>query len=283
MTSKTEKWFITGASGGLGLALTRRVLEAGNTVVAAVRHPATLSALQQQFAMQLIIETLDITDFASLPELAKKHADSDIIVNNAGGAIIGAMEEFSEAEIEHQFALNLLSPVHITRAFLPALRGKKQGRLIYITSMGGRITFPGGAFYHAAKFGLEGFAETVAQEVAEFNIKVQIIEPGSIKTNFQANVRWTDETEAYKNGTVGQLRRWVARHGEESNSGDPTKMADAIYTLSQKAEPELRTVLGADAFRILKGSYEKSLQSLELQKDISVSVAIEGKTGFIPE
>lgn len=283
MTSKTEKWFITGASGGLGLALTRRVLEAGHTVVAAVRNPAALAELSQQFFSQLIVEKLDVTDFASLPEIAKKHADSDIIVNNAGGAIIGAMEEFSEQEIEHQFALNLLSPVHITRAFLPALRAKKQGRLIYVSSMGGRVAFPGGAFYHAAKYGLEGFAETVAQEVAEFNIKVQIIEPGSIKTNFQANVRWTEETAAYKDGTVGQLRRWIAEHGEESNSGDPVKMANAIYTLSQQPEPELRTVLGADAFQILKGSYQKSLQSLESQQEISVSVAIEGKTGFIPE
>jgi len=282
MTSKNEKWFITGASGGLGLALTRRVLEAGNTVVAAVRSPAALAELQQQFGSQLIVEKLDVTDYASLPEIAKKHADSDIIVNNAGGAIIGAMEEFTEQEIEHQFALNLLSPVHITRAFLPALRAKKQGRLIYITSMGGRVAFPGGAFYHSAKYGLEGFAETVAQEVAEFNIKVQIIEPGSIKTNFQANARWTTETETYKNSTVGQIRRWIIENGDENNSGDPIKMADAIYTLSQKEQPEVRTVLGADAFQILQGSYTKSLHSLESQKEISVSVAIEGKTGFIP-
>jgi len=283
MTSKTEKWFITGASGGLGLALTRRVLEAGNTVVAAVRNPAALAELQQQFASQLLIEKLDVTDYASLPAIAEKHHDSDVIVNNAGGAIIGAMEEFSDEQIDSQFALNLLSPIHITRAFLPALRKNKQGRLIYITSMGGRIAFPGGAFYHAAKYGLEGFAETVAQEVAEFNIKVQIIEPGSIKTNFQANVRWTDETETYKNSSVGQLRRWIIEHGEENNAGSPLKMADAIYTLSQQAEPALRTVLGADAWQILKNGYEKSLQSLESQKDISVSVAIEGKTGFIPD
>jgi len=283
MTLKNEKWFITGASGGLGLALTRRVLEQGHTVVAAVRNPAALSTLVQQFGAQLIVEQLDVTDYASLPAIAKKHADSDIIVNNAGGAIIGAMEEFTEQEIEHQFALNLLSPIHITRAFLPALRGKKQGRLIYITSMGGRVAFPGGAFYHAAKYGLEGFAETVAQEVAEFNIKVQIIEPGSIKTNFQANARWTSETETYRNATVGQLRRWIIEHGDENNAGDPVKMADAIYTLSQKEQPELRTVLGADAFQILQASYTKSLQSLVSQQEISVSVAIEGKTGFIPE
>jgi NAD(P)-dependent dehydrogenase (short-subunit alcohol dehydrogenase family) len=87
--------------------------------------------------------------------------------------------------------------------------------------MGGRVAFPGGAFYHAAKYGLLGWPhESTAQEVAEFNIKVQIIEPGSIKTNFQANVRWTEELTPTKNGTVGQLRRWIAEHGEESNAGD---------------------------------------------------------------
>lgn len=280
--SKTEKWFITGASGGLGLALTRRVLEEGYTVVAAVRNPAALAELQQQFTTQLNVEKLDVTDYASLAGIAQKHCDSDVIVNNAGGAIIGAMEEFTGQEIEHQFALNLFAPVHITRAFLPYMRSKKQGRLIYITSMGGRVAFPGGAFYHAAKYGLEGFAETLALEVSDFNIKVQIIEPGSIKTNFQTNARWTEETPAYKDGTVGQLRQWIAEHGEESNSGDPDKMADAIFTLSQQEEPKLRTALGVDAYHILKDSYEKNIQSLEYQKDISVSVVIEGKTGFIP-
>lgn len=283
MTVKTEKWFITGASGGLGLALTQHVLGEGNTVVAAVRNPATLAKLQQQFGAQLIVEKLDVTDFASLTSMAAKHGDSDVIVNNAGGAIIGAMEEFTEQEIEHQLALNLLAPIHITRAFLPAMRSKKQGRLLYITSMGGRVAFPGGAFYHAAKYGLEGFAETVAMEVAEFNIRVQIIEPGSIKTNFQSNARWTGETADYQHGIVGQLRRWVVEHGEESNAGDPRKMAQAIYALSRQPEPQLRTVLGTDAFQILKDSYEKNLRSLESQREISLSVAIEGKSGFIPE
>jgi len=282
MSLQNKKWFITGASGGLGLALTRRVLEAGDTVIAAVRKPAALAELQQQFPAQLHVEALDVTDYASLPAIAQKHADVDIVVNNAGGAIIGAMEEFTEQQIDQQIALNLLAPVYISRAFLPHLRAKQQGRLIYITSMGGRISFPGGAFYHAAKYGLEGFAETLAQEVAEFNIQVQIIEPGSIKTNFQANVNWTEETETYKNSGVGALRRWIVEHGEESNSGDPAKMADAIYNLSQNTSPELRTVLGVDAFSILQNNYRQNLASLEAQQAISESVAIEGKTGFIP-
>lgn len=283
MSLKNEKWFITGASGGLGLALTHQVLEAGHTVVAAVRKPEALSALHQQYPDQLLIEPLDVTDYARLPEIAAKYQDIDILVNNAGGAIIGAMEEFTEAEIDQQLALNLLAPVHLSRAFLPAMRHRQQGRIIYITSMGGRVSFPGGAFYHAAKYGLEGFAETLAQEIAEFNLKVQIIEPGSIKTAFQANVRWTDETETYKNSSVGALRRWIVEHGEENNAGDPQKMAAAIYHLSREETPELRTVLGADAFAILQNSYRKSLTALEAQEAISCSVGIEGKTGFIPE
>jgi NAD(P)-dependent dehydrogenase (short-subunit alcohol dehydrogenase family) len=110
---------------------------------------------------------------------AARHPDVDVVVNNAGGAVIGALEEVSEADIQQQIALNLLAPVYVTRAFLGALRAKKRGTFIHVSSVGGRAAFPGGSLYHAAKFGLEGFAEAVSQEVAEFGIKTIIIEPGS--------------------------------------------------------------------------------------------------------
>jgi NAD(P)-dependent dehydrogenase (short-subunit alcohol dehydrogenase family) len=137
--------------------------------------------------------------------------------------------------------------------------------------------------YHAAKFGLEGFAEAVSQEVAEFGIKTIIIEPGSIKTGFVANIHWTPQLDHYKDSTVARLRRWIEENGEADASGDPVRMAEAIYTISQMAEPPLRTVLGGDAYAVLEAGYTRSLAALQAQKDLAASVMFEGKSGFMPE
>lgn len=278
-----SKWFITGASSGLGLALSRTVLAAGHPLVAAVRRPEALQELAAQYPQLLQIEQVDVTDPAQVQAAAARHQDAEVVVNNAGGAVIGAMEELSEADIQQQLSLNLLAPIQITRAFLPAMRARRSGTLIHISSIGGRVAFAGGALYHAAKFGLEGFAESVSQEVAEFGIKTLIIEPGSIKSDFVANIRWTHESDAYKDAAVGQLRRWIAAHGDENTSGDPQKMAEAIYQLSQQETPPLRTALGVDAFEVLHGGYTRALDTLQAQKDTAQSVALPGKTGFIPQ
>ena len=277
-----QKWFITGASGGLGLALTEKVLAQGHPVIAAVRRVEAMQALKQAHLDLLQLESVDLADHEQVRAAAARHPDVDVVVNNAGGAVIGAMEEMSEADIEQQIALNLLAPIHVTRAFLGALRARKRGTFIHVTSVGGRAAFPGGALYHAAKFGLEGFAEAVSQEIAEFGIKTIIIEPGSMRTDFVANIRWTAELDEYKDSVVGKLRRWIAENGDAYASGDPVKMAGAIYTVSQMPEPPLRTVLGGDAYSVLEAGYTGSLAALQAQKDIAESVMFEGKTGFVP-
>ncbi|TKC80172.1 SDR family NAD(P)-dependent oxidoreductase [Trinickia terrae] len=278
----SQKWFITGASGGLGLALTEKVLTQGHRVVAAVRRIEAMRALKEAWPDLLEVESVDVTDREQVQAVAARHPDVDVVVNNAGGAVIGAMEEMSEADIAQQIALNLLAPIHVTRAFLGALRAKKRGAFIHVSSVGGRAAFPSGSLYHAAKFGLEGFAEAVSQEVAEFGIKTLIIEPGSIKTGFVANIRWTRERDDYKDSAVGKLRRWIEENGEANASGDPVKMADAIYAISQMPEPPLRTVLGADAYAVIEAGYTRSLAALQAQKQLAESVMLEGKTGFSP-
>lgn len=278
-----QKWFITGASGGLGLALTEKVLAEGHRVVAAVRRVAALHSLKDAWPDALEVESVDVTRAEQVQAAAARHPDVDVVVNNAGGAVIGAMEEMSEADIEQQIALNLLAPIHVTRAFLGPMRARKHGTFIHVTSVGGRAAFPSGALYHAAKYGLEGFAEAVSQEVAEFGIKTLIVEPGSIKTGFVANIRWTEELADYKDGVVGKLRQQIKEVGDEYASGDPVKMAAAIYTISQLAEPPLRTVLGGDAYAVLEASYSRSLAALQGQKDLASSVMLEGKAGFNPQ
>ncbi|MFD1559360.1 SDR family NAD(P)-dependent oxidoreductase [Paraburkholderia silviterrae] len=279
----SQKWFITGASSGLGLALTEKVLAEGHRVVAAVRRVDAMQELTRKYPALLEVESLDLTSREQVQAVAERHTNVDVVANNAGGAVIGAMEEMTEADIQQQLALNLLAPIHVTRAFLPALRAKNRGTLLYVSSVGGRAAFPSGSLYHAAKFGLEGFAESVSQEVAEFGIKTIIIEPGSIKTGFVANIRWTQELDAYKDGIVGKLRRQIVEVGEEQASGDPVKMADAIYTVSQMQEPPLRTVLGGDAYAVLDAGYSRSLTALRAQKELAGSVMFAGKAGFNPQ
>jgi NAD(P)-dependent dehydrogenase (short-subunit alcohol dehydrogenase family) len=279
----SQKWFITGASSGLGLALTERVLAEGHRAVAAVRRVDAMQELKQKYPALLEVESLDLTNREQVQAVVARHADVDVVANNAGGAVIGAMEEMTEADIQQQLALNLLAPIHVTRAFLPAMRAKNSGTLLYVSSVGGRAAFPSGSMYHAAKFGLEGFAESVSQEVAEFGIKTIIVEPGSIKTGFVANIGWTQELDAYKDGIVGKLRRQIVEVGDEQASGDPVKMADAIYTVSQMQEPPLRTVLGGDAYAVLDAGYSRSLTALQAQKELAESVMFAGKAGFNPQ
>lgn len=278
-----QKWFITGASSGLGLALTEKLLAEGHRVVAAVRRTEALQSLKQAWPEQLEVESVDVTLPEQVRAAAARHGDVDVVVNNAGGAVIGAMEEMTEADIQQQLALNLLAPIHVTRAFLGAMRARKQGMFIHLSSLGGRAAFAGGSMYHAAKFGLEGFAESVSQELSEFGIKTLIIEPGSIATGFVANIRWTGQLDAYKDGVVGKLREQVKNFGDEFISGDPVKMASAIYMVSQLPEPPLRTALGGDAYAVLESSYTRNLEALRAQKELAGSVMFEGKRGFIPE
>ncbi|MDG2916778.1 SDR family NAD(P)-dependent oxidoreductase [Bisgaard Taxon 10/6] len=280
MTTQTQKWLITGASGGLGLMLAKQVLANGHQLVATTRNPSSMADLLAQYPNQLTTEALDISNIDDIKAFASKHQAFDVIVNNAGGAIIGAMEEMSDADIEQQLSLNLLAPIHLTRAFLPAMRAQKSGTLVYVTSIGGRTSFAGGSMYHTAKFGLEGFAETLAQEIAEFGIRTLIIEPGSIKSNFLGNTRWTQKSEAYQGSMVHKMRDYIEQSGEESISGDPVLMANVIYGLTQEAHPPLRTALGVDAFAVLEGAYQKHLNELQAQKEVALSVAIAGKTGF---
>jgi NADP-dependent 3-hydroxy acid dehydrogenase YdfG len=136
-----QKWFITGASSGLGLALTEKVLSQGHRVVAAVRRIEAMQALKQAYPDLLKVESVDLSDRQQILAVAARHPDVDVVVNNAGGAVIGAMEEMSEDDIEQQLALNLLAPIHVTRAFLGALRARKHGTFIHVSSVGGRAAF----------------------------------------------------------------------------------------------------------------------------------------------
>ena len=165
-----KAWFITGASGGLGRELAKLALSEGDTVTAAIRRPDALRDVLDAYGPRLILETLDVT---SSPDIARVVAGClargriDIVVKNAGGGLIGATEEMTDADVQQQIALNLLGPHPVTRAFLKPMREQGGGRIIQISSVGGQVATPVASPYHAAKWGLEGFTEGVSQEVAE--------------------------------------------------------------------------------------------------------------------
>ncbi|EXI62809.1 hypothetical protein MHD_06705 [Mannheimia granulomatis] len=274
-----KTYLITGASGGLGLHLTQTILANGHRVIATSRKADAFAQLCEQYPNTLQTEVLDILNINDLKALANKHQNIDVLINNAGGAVIGAMEEHTDADINQQLALNLLAPIHLSRAFLPQMRARKSGKIVFVTSIGGRMAFAGGSLYHTAKFGLEGFAETLAQEVAEFGIQTLIVEPGSIKSEFLNNIKWTNKLPEYQGSTVDKLGEYIA-NSEEHISGDPALMAKAIYELTTQDNPPLRTALGVDAFNGLQTAYQSHLDTLNAQKDLALSVAIAGKTGF---
>lgn len=278
-----KTYLITGATGGLGLELVKTALNDGHRVIAAVRNPDALAELVQAYPNQLQTERFNAADNAQFQTLADKYPQVDVLINNAGGSVLGAMEELTDEQVEQQLTLNLRTPIYLTRAFLPAMRAKQSGTLVYITSIGGRVGFASGVMYHAAKFGLEGFAEALAQEVADFGIKTLIIEPGSMKTRFVANVNWAAQSEAYHSGTtVGKMRDYIQNYGEDSVAGDPVKIARAVIDLTTADTPPLRTALGTDTYAVLEQAYAKSVTDLKAQEELAKSVAFEGKIGFMP-
>lgn len=197
MSSKT--WLITGTSTGLGRLMTERLLARGDKVIATLRKSGALDDLQAQYNGRLHILLLDVTDTDAVLRTVQQAFDFagriDVLVSNAGYGLFGAAEEVSDAQIDRQIATNLIGPIQLIRAALPALRRQGGGRIVQISSEGGQIAWPNFSLYHATKWGIEGFIESVAQEVAPFGIDFMIAEPGPTATNFA--------------GGLIRLRRWL--------------------------------------------------------------------------
>ncbi|MEU9300846.1 oxidoreductase [Streptomyces sp. NPDC048269] len=244
-------WLITGASSGFGLTLTEAVLAAGDTVVAAVRRPASLDALAAAHPERLVPIAVDVTDTARADEVVTDVVDRlgriDVLVNNAGRGLVGAVEETSDSELRELMELHFFGPAALTRAALPHMRARKSGAVVQMSSMGGRLAFPGVGAYCATKFALEGLTEALAAEVAAFGIKALIVEPGSFRTGFAGGsaLRHTTALPAYEDA-VGPVRAGLpASDGHQP--GDPVKAAAAILAALDAENTPLRLVLGNDA------------------------------------
>lgn len=222
------------------------------------------------------VEILDLTrpdDVDTVIGRTLRSGPVDIVVNNAGYAVVGAAEEMTVEQIRDQNEVLLVAPMLITRAFLKPMRERGGGRIIQISSMGGQVASPTHSSYHAGKWGLEGFTESVSREVSEFNIHLTLVEPGGTRTGFASALRYTAESAAYRESAVGATRRFLETLDESALTGDPAKVAAAIYDTTRHPNPPLRLTLGSDTYQAIHDALTERLAALETQKDLAASIA----------
>lgn len=268
-----KSWLITGASSGLGLCMTSQLLERGDRVVACVRRVEPLAELGQRHGERLQVSRFDLTDTAALRrevDAAFASGRIDVVVNSAGYGLFGAAEELSDAQIERQIATNLIGSIQLIRAVLPHMRAQAGGRILQVSSEGGQIAYPNFSLYHASKWGIEGFVEAVAQEVAPFGIAFTIIEPGATATGFGAGLDHAPPLAAYEATPAGAVRRAVA-DGSFVIRGDAERTADAMIVAAESAQPARRVALGSTAFENLKQALTSRLDELTAQRELAYS------------
>ncbi|MFD9882691.1 SDR family NAD(P)-dependent oxidoreductase [Streptomyces alboflavus] len=249
----SKTWLITGSSRGLGRAVAEAVLEAGDNLVATARRTAPLDDLAETYVDRVRLVTLDVTDAAAARHAVQAAVDTfgrlDVVVNNAGYADMAAIEDMPDQAFRDQIEANLFGVVNVSRAALPVLRAQGSGRIIQVSSVGGRVGVPGLGAYQAAKWAVGGFSEVLAQEVAPLGIKVTVVEPGGMRTEWAGASMATPPVsapyEAVVGGAVGMVR---GAHGQQP--GDPARISQVLLDLAETDRPPLRLLLGKDAVAV---------------------------------
>lgn len=269
-------WFVTGTSSGFGRLLTERLLARGDRVAATLRRPDALDDLRAEHGDRLRIATLDVTR----PDQVRRVVDEafavlgtvDVVVNNAGYGVFAAVEEASDAQIRRVIDTNLLGSIHVIRAALPHLRAQGHGRILQVSTAGGQTTYPNFAYYHASKWGIEGFCETVAQEIAPFGIGLTIVEPGATPTGFGAALDTADVMAEYDATPAGDTRRAIAS-GDFRLPNDAGLIAAAMVDLVDSGRTPLRLPLGSDTYEDVRASLVARLAEHDAQREVAYSVA----------
>jgi NAD(P)-dependent dehydrogenase (short-subunit alcohol dehydrogenase family) len=271
---KFRVWFITGASRGFGLEIAKAVLEQGGAVVAAARKPDECRERLKSLGDVLAVR-LDVNDRASVEsavaQAVKHFGKVDVLVNNAGFGLLGAMEELESNELEDVFKTNVFGVHTVTRAMLPILRAQRSGYVVNISSAGGFTASPGWGAYNSSKFALEGMSESLSQELAPLGIKVMIVEPGYFRTDFlNDSMKSAAKTISDYHQTAGKMRETAdARNGKQP--GDPRKAALAILKAVESPEPPLRLCLGVDSFDRIGNKLTAVRSELDKWRDVSVN------------
>jgi NAD(P)-dependent dehydrogenase (short-subunit alcohol dehydrogenase family) len=269
-------WFITGTSSGFGRQLTEQLVARGDRVAATLRRPDALASLADQYPERLWVRELDVTDTAQLREtVAAAFADLgriDVVVSNAGYALAGVAESLGDEQIRRQLDTNVLGSIQLVRAVLPHLRRQGGGRILQLSSMGGQMSFPGVSLYHASKWAMEGFFDSLAQEISGFGIETCLVEPGSARTDFASrSLDPAPMPEAYLATPAGQMLSSAATRTATSVPGDAAKMAAAMIAAADAVELPRRLLLGSDAYALVHAALSSRLALVEQQRELSHS------------
>ncbi|SFM98794.1 NADP-dependent 3-hydroxy acid dehydrogenase YdfG [Chitinophaga sp. YR627] len=273
--STNKVWFITGASRGFGLEITKAALAAGDKVVGTVRsQPEKLSAELNHPNFQAVI--LDVTNEAQAIEAAGKTIELfgriDVLVNNAGFGLLSAVEEGTDKEVRHMYDTNVFGLLHVTRAFLPYMRQQKAGHIINITSVGGLASAAGWGLYASTKFAVEGINEALADELRPLGIFATAVEPGYFRTNFLDGTSLTSAAKVITDysETSGKMRDIVPQVSY-NQPGDPVKLAQAIIKLAAAKNPPVHLPLGKDTLFYFNQKMEKFNAEIEEWHEVITS------------
>ncbi|HBX2745769.1 TPA: SDR family NAD(P)-dependent oxidoreductase [Klebsiella pneumoniae] len=270
-----KTWMVTGSSRGFGRALCEVILDSGDNVVATARNPADLAPLLEKFdASRVLAIALDVTDESAAYRAVDHAIDTfgkiDVLVNNAGYGDIGSVEDTPLAAFRQQIETNLFGTIMMTKAVIPHMRERRSGYLVQFSSVGGRIGAPGRAAYSAAKWGVEGFSESLAREMRLIGVHVTIVEPGGFRTDFAGTSTTLDPGQLDYDAVVGSAAR-MQREYNGRQPGDPRRGASAILQAVAAETPPLRLVLGSDAVRVIEQADHERRVEFEEWKAVSVS------------
>jgi NAD(P)-dependent dehydrogenase (short-subunit alcohol dehydrogenase family) len=273
MTQRT--WLITGISSGFGRHMSEQLLARGERVAGTVRTLSSVDDLKARYGDQLWLARLDVTDTPAIRSVVDAAVAAlgriDVVVNNAGYGLFGAAEEVTDEQITQQIQTNLIGSIQVARAVLPHLRAQGGGRILQISTVGGQAAFPGASLYHAGKWGIEGFADALQQEVAGFGIGVTIVEPGGARTEFRYGSSQLAPRIAAYDGTPASMARRMLEERKAVPPGDPVKMVELmIASVDQQPAPK-RLALGSDAYTAMQRALSARLAELEAQKDLAFS------------
>jgi NAD(P)-dependent dehydrogenase (short-subunit alcohol dehydrogenase family) len=276
-----RNWLITGVSSGFGRIATEQLLARGDRIAGSVRNLSVMDELKAKYGDRLWLAELDLSEIASIRGVVDRAWAAldriDVVVSNAGYGLMGAAEELTDEQVRHQIDTNLVGSIQLVRAALPHLRAQGGGRIMQLSSMGGQVTFPGGSLYHASKWGIEGFLDAVAQEVAVFGIGCTLVEPGGARTDFRnRSAKVAPMLEAY-DASPSRIVNRIIGDTTRPSPGDPAKMVRAmIASVDQEPAPR-RIALGSDAYHVMRAQLSARLEALDAQRDLACS------TDFPPE
>lgn len=270
----SQVWLVTGSSRGLGRAIAIAALEAGNSVTAAARKVDDLADLRQKYGQRVLPFALDVTNEAQANDAIQSTIHNfgrlDVLVNNAGYGNVAPLEDTTLEEFRAQIETNLFGVIILSKAALPHFRERRSGYFIQVSSIAGRIGPIGRAPYAAAKWGVEGFSETLAKEVAPFGIKVTIVEPGGFRTDFAGTSTSLQEGRPEYDETVGKTVRFQREYNGKQ-PGDPARAAAVLIRLAAEQDPPLRILLGSDAYSAAENNELAKMALATKWKALSIS------------